>query len=144
MTRAHKIEAWVALIVIVLLVGGTLAIMRWGTRRPLSLRGAVLVQDADPHKQLPIAGVVISAGDLAVSDATTDSSGLFVLNLRKPIRRGHALLLHFRDPKYQPLDLKEFVGDQLYVVHLMPVSQVRAPDNQPVQKVTNIRVRYTV
>lgn len=91
MTRAHKIEAWVALVVIVLLVGGTLAILRWGKQRPLSLRGAVLVQDADPHKQLPIAGVVISAGDLAVSDATTDSSGLFVVNLRKPIRRGHAL-----------------------------------------------------
>ena len=50
MTRAHKIEAWVALIVIVLLVGGTLAILRWGTQRPLSLRGAVLVKDADPHK----------------------------------------------------------------------------------------------
>jgi hypothetical protein len=144
MTRAHKIEAWVALAVIVLLAAGTLAILRWGTRRPLSLRGAVLVQDTDPHKQLPIAGVVISAGDLAVSDATTDSSGLFVVNLRKPIRRGHFLVLHFRDPKYQPLDLKEFVGDQLYVVHLTPVPPVRTPDNQPVQKVSNIRVRYTV
>lgn len=144
MTRAHKIEAWVAAIVIVLLVGGTLAILRWGKQRPLSLRGAVLVKDTDPRKQLPIAGVVVSADELAVSDAKSDSSGFFVLNLRKPIRRGHALVLHFRDPKYLPLDLKEFVGDQLYVVHLTPIPPARTADNQPVQKVSNIRVRYTV
>jgi hypothetical protein len=143
-TRAHKIEAWVALIVIVLLGASTLAIIRWGKHRPLSLRGAVVVKDADPHKQLPIAGVVISAGDLALSDAKSDSSGLFMLNLRKPMRRGYPVLLHFRDPKYKPLDLKEFVSDQLYVVRLEPITQVRTPDNQPVQKVTNIRVRYTV
>ena len=144
MTRAHKIEAWVALIVIVLLGASTLAIIRWGTQRPLSLHGAVVVKDADPRKELPVAGVVISADDLAVSDAKSDSSGFFILNLHKPIRRGHPIILHFRDPKYQPLDMKEYVGDQLYVVHLTPVPPMRTPDNQPVQKVSNIRVRYTV
>lgn len=144
MTRAHKIEAWVSVIAIVLLVGGTLAILRWGTRRPLALRGAVLVQDSDPRKQLPIAGVVVSAEDLAVSDVKSDSSGFFVLNLRKPIRRGHRLTLHFRDPKYLPVDLKEYVTDQLYVVHLTPLPPPRTAENQPVQKVSNIRVRYTV
>ena len=144
MTRAHKIEAWVALIVIVLLGASTLAIIRWGTQRPLSLHGAVVVKDADPRKELPVAGVVISADDLAVSDAKSDSSGFFILNLHKPIRRGHPIILHFRDPKYQPLDLREYVGDQLYVVHLTPVPPMRTPDNQPAQKVSNIRVRYTV
>ncbi len=144
MTRAHKIEAWVALIVIALLSASTLAIIRWGRQRPLSLRGAVVVKDTDPHKQLPIAGVVVSAGDLAVSDAKSDSSGLFILKLRKPIRRGYPIVLHFRDPKYQPLDLREYVGDQLYVVPLAPVPTLRTADSLPVQKVTNIRVRYTV
>jgi hypothetical protein len=144
MTHAHKVEAWIAIAVLLLAGAGTFALVHWHVPRPISLRGAILVQNADPHKQQPIAGVNVSAGQLALSDAQSDASGLFVLNLRRPIRRGYPIVLSFRDPQYRPLELKDYVSDRLYVVHLTPVAAVAMPDNQPQVKVTNVRVRYTV
>lgn len=144
MTRAHKIETWIALIVTFLLGATTFSVIRWGIQKPITLRGAVLVDDPDPKKQLPIGGVAISADDLAVSDASSDSSGMFILHLRKPIRHGHPIVIHFRDPRYRPFDLDDYVVDKLYVVRLMPVAVKRPPQNGPQMKVSNIRVRYTV
>src|SRR5438477_1999344 len=144
MTRAHKIELWIALIVAVLLTAATLSVIRWGIQKPISLSGAVLVQDSDPKKQLPIAGVSVSADDLAISDAVSDSSGMFVLHLRKPIRHGHPIVLHFREPKYKPVDLNDYVSNKLYVVHLVPVAMARPAPKVPEMKVAHVRVRYTV
>src|ERR1700687_4481762 len=102
MTRTHKIEVWIALLVGVVLTASILALIRWQKQKPISLWGAVLVQDSDPRNQRPIAGVAISAGDLALSDVTSESSGFFVLRLRKPIRKGHAVVFAFRHPQYGP------------------------------------------
>ena len=144
MTRTHKIEMWIALLVAVVIAVSAVALVRWQKQKTILLRGAVLVQDSDPRKQQPIAGVVVSAGNLAMSDVTSDSSGFFALKLRKPIRRGNPIALTFRHVQYRPLEMKEFVGDKLYIAHLVPVSVKSAPDNQPRVKVTNVRVRYTV
>ena len=94
MTHTRKIEAWIALLVAVALLI-TLVVIHWPRRKEIILQGAVLVQDSDPRKQRPIAGVAISAGDLATSDTMSDASGLFVLRLRKPIRNGHAIVSPF-------------------------------------------------
>ncbi len=144
MTRTHKIETWVAVVVAILLTGSIMALVRWQKRKPISLWGAVVVQDSDPRKQQPIAGVAISAGDLAISDTKSDSSGFFILRLRKPIRKGHAIVLDFHHPQYRPLVLNDFVSNKLYIVHLVPLSNNPAPVNQPEVKVANVRVRYTV
>jgi hypothetical protein len=144
MTRTHKIEAWGALVVALLLTASILALIRWQRQKTISLRGAILVQDSDARKQQPIAGVTISAGELATSDVASDSSGFFVLKLRKPIRRGHAVVLDFRHSQYHPLELNDFVGDKLYIVHLVPLSTKVAPSNQPRVKITNLRIRYTI
>lgn len=143
MTRAHKIELWILFIVAVLIAAATLSVIRWGIQKPISLSGAILVLDSDPRKQLPIGGIVVSAGDLATADTVSDSSGKFVLHLRKAIRRGHAIVIHFRDPKYRPLDLDDYVGDKLYIVHLVPVS-TRPTPKVPEVKIAHVRVRYTV
>jgi hypothetical protein len=144
MTRAHKIEALIALGVALLALASTLALIRWQRQKPISLWGAVLIQNTDPHKQQPVAGVTVSAGDLAVSDVKSNSTGLFVLRLRKPIRQGHPLLLSFRDPQYRALDVTDVVANKLYVVHLVPIASTPAAKNQPGVKVGNVRVRYTV
>jgi len=144
MTRTHKIEAWIALLVIVLLAVTVLELIRWQRQKTISLQGAVLIQDSDPRKQQPIAGVSVSAGDLSVSDAKTDSSGFFALELRKPIRRGNAIVLDFRHPQYHPVEVHEFVGNKLYIVHLIPLSSKIAPSNQPQVKISNVRIRYTI
>lgn len=144
MTRTHKIEAWIVLSVALVALVSTVALIRWQRQKPISLWGAVLIQNADPGKEQPIAGVTVSAGDLAITEAKSNSSGLFVLKLRKPIRRGQPVVLSFRDPKYRPLDLKDIVSNKLYVVHLVPLSSTPAAKNQPEVKVANVRVRYTV
>lgn len=144
MTRTHKIEAWIALSVTVLVLASTLALISWQRQKPISLWGAVLMQNADHGKEQPVAGVTVSAGDLAIGDTRTNSSGLFVLKLRKPIRRGEPVVLSFRGPQYRPLDVNDVVSNKLYVVHLVPVSSTPAARNQPEAKVANVRVRYTV
>ncbi|MFZ0479737.1 MAG: hypothetical protein WAL71_11345 [Terriglobales bacterium] len=143
MTRSHKIEAWIALLVAILLTGSTIALIEWHRQRPLSLRGAVLSEDSDPRKQRPIPGVQVSAGELGLSQSTSNSDGFFVLKLRKPIRQGHAITLHFRDSQYRPLDVNDFVGSKLYIVHLVPLSTHPSPPDQPEVKIANVRVRYT-
>jgi len=143
-TRAHKIEIWLAVLGVVLLAFIALTVIRWHRLQPISLRGAIIVQDTDPRRQLPIGGVLVSADDPAHSEAKSDSSGFFVLSLPKPVRRGHPIILHFRHPQYKPLDLHDYVGNQLYVVHLVPLNNDHSPKDQPVIKVANVRVRYTV
>ncbi|MGA8301672.1 MAG: hypothetical protein WB817_19470 [Terriglobales bacterium] len=143
-TRAHKIELWIALSVALLAVAGTVGLIHWQRRKPISLWGAVLIANADPHKQQPISGVTVSAGDLAVSDVKSNSTGLFVIRLRKPIRKGHPLVLSFRAAQYRPLDLKDVVSNKLYVVHLVPISNTPTAKSQSEVKVANVRVRYTV
>jgi hypothetical protein len=137
-------RVWRATLLGIVLIA-VLAILFWQRRQPLSLRGAILVQDSDPRKQTPIANVEISAdGDLAPHLVSSDSSGLFVLPLWKWIRRGHPIVLHLRHRQYRPLDLNDFVHDGLYVVHLVPLTNEATPQNQPLVRVTNVRVRFTV
>ena len=114
--------------------------------KPLTIAGAVTVQDADSRKQLPIAGVVISvANNSGEAPTTSDSSGFFRLKLRPGLRRGQAVTLTFRHPDYRPLDLREFAGDKLYIVHLVPLSNKNdnAP-HRPAILVSNVRVRYSI
>lgn len=139
-----------AVILSLFLVTAAGALVIWYKKQPISLRGAVLVDNSDPRKQLPVAGVEISAtGSFGSLTTQTDPSGMFVLKLRKPIRRGHPITLHFRHPLYHPLDQNDYVGDQLYVIRLTPMNEQATPavpgaQAQPVVKVSNVRVRYTV
>lgn len=145
MTRAHKIETWIALIVTFLLGATALSVIRWGIQKPITIRGAVLVDDPDPKKQLPIGGVSVSTDNLAVTDTSSDSSGMFALQLRKPIRHGHEIIIHFRDPRYRPLDVNDYVVDKLYIVRMTPIAVKTAPQQSgPQVKVSSIRIRYTV
>ena len=114
-------------------------------RKALTLMGAITVKDADPNKEVPIANVEVSAR-LAWPQvrSTPMRSGFFALKLRQGVRRGHPITLQFRHPNYKPLDLKDYTGDQLYVVHMEPLArEVENVPNQPSVSVANIRVRYS-
>jgi hypothetical protein len=141
MTRAHRTGLWIGSTIILMIVG-SLLLFHWGTQRPVSLRGAVTVQDADSRKEQPIADVEVTA-DLATGAAKSDSTGFFSLELRGFVRRGHPLVLHFRQPQYRPLDLTDFVGDKLYVVHMVPVASMANSTGRPEMKVANVRIRYS-
>jgi hypothetical protein len=149
MMVARKSSFWILLVLAAGLIGVGLFFRRqhW---KPVTITGAVTVQDADPRKQLPLAGVEVSLAkktgenNAGETSAKSDSNGFFTLKLPKGLRRGQAMTLMFRHPDYHPLDLKEFAGDKLYVVHLVPLSRNADTSTRPAVAVGNVRVRYSM
>lgn len=115
-------------------------------RQPISLRGAVIRQDADPRRQSPIDNVQISvADDIAVAPTRSDFSGFFKVTLPRRILRGHRLTLSFRHADFEPLDLPAIVSNKLYVVRMIPIQRDAPADpNGPHISVANVLVRYSI
>lgn len=112
--------------------------------QPLFIRGAVIEQETDPAKQLPISDVEITAdGNTAVSRATSDSSGFFSLTLRPDVKPGTPISLKFRNSDYTTLDLNVVAGDEINIARMVPVRQ-EAQSRGPVVSVTGISVRYSI
>lgn len=149
MMVARKRSFWIllALVAGLICVGLFFRSRHW---KPVTITGAITVQDADPRKQLPLAGVEVSLAkkegenNAGETSAKSDSNGFFSLKLPKGLRRGQAITLLFRHPDYHPLELKEFAGDKLYIVHLVPLSRNADTSNRPAITVGNVRVRYSI
>jgi len=135
----------VAALIVVLLV-------RLNVWRPRSvtIQGVVLRHDEDPDKQLPLAGVTVTATDGMMTETTqSDASGYFRLRFRENFWPGHALQVMFRKSDYKDFDMTvplSYRGssDRLYVADLAPLAP--EAEEQPEKKevrVTNIRIRYT-
>src|SRR5580698_391981 len=122
MNRRKTITIWGVSILAILAV--TSAIVLLSRTRPVTLRGAVLRQDGDPNRQLPLADVqIVATNALGSGTSKSDSSGYFTLALPKGLRRRQAVLLEFRHDGYQPLDLNDFIGDKIYVARMVPIHQ---------------------
>jgi hypothetical protein len=145
MTRARKITIWT---LVIATLGGVLAAVLVAVHkaRPITIKGAVLSEDADPQKQLPIADVQITGTNgSAVSSCKSDAAGFFSLTLRRGLRRRQPVTLQFRHPNYRPLDLNEFVGDKIYLARMVPIShEARVQSDHPEVTVSNVRLRYSV
>ncbi len=140
MTNKEKLAIWIA---VALVVSGAVAYGAWRTRRVTSLTGAVLRQDANPGKQLPVANVDVSISDGSTAGvAKTDSAGLFQLKLRQRVHKGERMTLHLRHPDYVPLDIPEVVADRLFVIRMMPVS--KPADTRVPITISDLRVRYSM
>jgi hypothetical protein len=118
--------------------------------RSITIEGAVMQRDADTKKELPIAGVAITASD-GVKSATTQSeaSGYFKLVLQKGVLSEKPVMVSFRHPSYEPLDLsvqtkRLEIQDELYIAAMVPVpAKTATGPRRPEKVVSNIRVRYT-
>jgi hypothetical protein len=147
MGGGRKIAIWTAGMVILgtgLTVG---LIARFRSLRPISLQGAVVTQESDPDKQLPISNVSVSAtaDTLIVGEGQSDAAGFFKLTLRQGVRRGQLIKLRFRHADYDPLDLPVDKVAKLYIAHLVPISrQIPAQATHPDVIVANVRVRYSM
>lgn len=133
---------------IVVLCGGILA-AGWLTscrKGPSSLQGAVLERNVDPRKESPIADVEVTASVGSTSSATkSGSSGEFNIILRRWIRRGQPMVLKFRHPGYEPVELNEAVSDKIYIVHMVPLpSKIQPLPNQPQIAIANVKIRYSM
>ena len=143
MTRRKTIAIWAVLIVAILVAVSTVALLRH--RRPVTLRGAVLRQDRDPNRQLPLADVQITAVNaLGSGTSKSDSLGFFSLTLPKGLRRRQEVLLTFRLEGYQPLDLNDFIGDKIYIARMIPLHQDTVAESHTGSAVSNTRIRYSV
>src|SRR6201987_2819212 len=120
-------------------------------RQSIPIEGAVIRHDTDTEKELPIANVSITASD-GLKTVTTQSqaSGYFKLVWQKGVLSGKALVVSFRHPYYQSLDLKVQTGrlgtqPDLYVAAMGPIPEKSMTgSSHPEKVVSNIRVRYTI
>jgi len=117
----------------------------WEAHKLRALQGAVVMKDSDVRKEVPVPGVDVKAifGKVTVT-AKTDSSGLFVLKMPPGTRRGQPISFEFRRADYQPLVHQDYIGDQLYVIGMVPRSaSPAADDHRPTVKIGNVTVRYS-
>lgn len=144
MNRKRTVSWGITALICVGVVAGAV----WHSRvrhKIIVLQGAILVQDTDPRKERPIAGVEVTAIDSAqIQSVKSDSSGLFLIPMHQGAKRGEPILLEFRHPDYGFTEQKEFIGDKLYLVHMTPRVQSAADAAHPPTNVSNVTVRYSV
>jgi hypothetical protein len=145
MKIGRKPLIWSAAIVVVVAIVVAVIANRPRTR-PLSLAGAVMRQDADPRKELPLADVQVSAlsNGSVIGTGKSDASGFYTIVLRTRLWIGRAVLLQFRHADYQPLDQKDFIGDKVYVAKMLPLSHETNTAKRADVVVSNIQVRYSI
>ena len=147
MNATKKVALVAAVLAVLAGAIGRLPISGWSrptVAEPLYIRGAVVEQENDPAKQLPISDVDVTAADnAAVSRVTSDSSGFFSLSLRPDVKPGTPISLKFRSSDYKPLDLNVVAGDEINIARMVPVRQ-EAQNRGPVVSVTGISVRYSI
>ncbi|HEX5410285.1 MAG TPA: carboxypeptidase regulatory-like domain-containing protein [Terriglobia bacterium] len=136
-------------VVIVAAVGAFAAILlvvRPKRTRPVVLEGAVIRHASQAERQQPLSDVVITAREGSVTTSTqSDPSGFFRLVLPLSGSTSRPVLLEFRLPGYQPLDLPVIGGGRLYVTRLIPTpSELETQPDVPQVKVSNVSVRYSV
>lgn len=129
-----------AAIAVVVATAGILILLN----RPVTLRGAVIRKSDDPNKEAPIAGVAIMAKNGSIEAQTkSGASGGFELTVRRSLIRRHSLTLSFRAKGYEPLNITNPSGNQLYVAQMVSTQPETVPPDTPVVRITNVSVRYT-
>jgi len=149
MTR-KKIALWIAVAAAGVAAILFFAIRHWRPRWTI-VQGAVIRRDQDTRKELPIAGVLVTAsyGNERIS-AQSEASGYFRIVFPGTVLPGQTVHLSFRHPDYQPLDLPVMIRfrsslRQLVIAPMTPnAAHAESNSDGPASVVSNIRVRYTV
>ena len=144
MPTGLKLALWLV-VLSALAIAATVILSDVQKRRNITLHGAVIRDDSDPGKRVPIADATIVAITGGLTRQTkSDQTGSFALTLPKGFRRHQLVTLRFDHPDYHPLELDEVIGDQLYVARMLPLNAapMGAPAKSPPQVISNIRVRY--
>jgi hypothetical protein len=137
----------------VLLLGipASLLWVRHLKRLTITIQGAVITSNPDPRKQLPVAGVHVTAAYAGnVDRAISDSSGLFSFKFRKRLLQGRPMVrLTFEHPSYQTLTLTLQAFGDLTVAALNPIPRptniaINTPEPGPRQTISNVVVRYSI
>jgi hypothetical protein len=145
MAGKKTVAVWAVIVACVGIALTTVFLIRIVKKHPLSITGAVIRQDADTRKELPIADVQITAGSgPAATHAKSDSSGAFSIRLPRGVKVGQPVMLRFQHPEYQPLYMSEIASDNLFIARMVPLRhETRALPNRPQIVVSNVVVRYS-
>jgi hypothetical protein len=141
----RTVAVWSVIVTVVAIALAATFLIRIVKKHPSSISGAVIRQDSDTRKELPLADVQVTVGTgPAAARTSSDSSGFFSLRLPRGTKMGQPIVLRFRHADYQDLDLREVAGDKLYLADMVPLArEVRAPSQRPEVAVSNIVVRYS-
>ncbi len=127
-----------------------LSVRHWRPRWSI-VQGAVIQQDRDTRKEVPIAGVLITARHGNVSLTTqSDATGYFRVAFPESVLPGQTVDLTLRHQDYEPLNLQVPIRfrsslRQLVIAAMIPIPVPESTSAEsPSTVVTNIRVRYTV
>lgn len=141
---SKKAAIWGAVIV-VLAIALLLEIRNRLHKTRALIEGAILIQDADPRRQLPISGVEVTAtvGETIVQ-SKSDTSGFFRLTVPGELWRRETAELLFRHPGYQPVDITRPLTGQIYMIRMAAIAAnaVSEPPGPPVT-LKDVRVRYS-
>lgn len=145
MPERGRARTWI-LVILVIAIGFVVLMLGLPRLRPeRSLAGAVLMADADPRKQLPLANVDITATASGRSAHTRSApSGYFQLSWPSLIWQGQQVTIQFRHPGYQPLDITQPLNRRLCIAHMMPSAPGSVEPHTPEVTVANVRVRYSL
>lgn len=116
-------------------------------RATIQVVGAVIVQNDDPRKELPIAGVEITASDgVSVTRTKSDTNGYFAFKFRKRLLRVHPIItLTFRHPDYEPAEVTVKPGGDITIAKLVSTKPLKVVDiGGPKQTIGNVTVRYSI
>jgi len=137
---------WIAFLAVATAILVALPLWYLSHRKPIWLKGAIIVKHADPRERLPIADVDVTVeSDGIVATGESDSSGFFMIQLPAFVRSGRAVTLEFRHSEYQPLDVHELVANKLYVAEMEPLAnRLRGSVNGSEVTIGSLRVRYSI
>ena len=105
----------------------------------------MVVANADPRKQLPVPDVeIVARAGGREARARSNASGFFQLNWRAGVWPGEQVAIQFRRPGYQPLEITQRVGNQLYIARMTPSPSVGPESHRAEISVADVRVRYSM
>lgn len=116
-------------------------------RATIQVAGAVIMENEDPRKELPIAGVDVTASDgVLVNRTKSDTNGFFAFTFRKRLLRLRPIItLTFRHPDYEPVQLKVQPAGDITVAKLVSTKPVKPIDRAGAkQTIGNVTVRYSI
>lgn len=146
MTRGLKLTWLVSGIAIVacLIAGWVWLSPVVGKVTTMTFAGAVLMNDPDPQKQVPIPGALVKATlGKTVVRGSSDETGYFQLVLPRQLPN-EALMITVTHPSYFPLEQPRADPARLFIAKLLPTPETKpAANNGPQLSITNVRIRYT-
>ena len=142
MSKRKAIAIWTVLVLAILATAAAIALLH--RRQPVTLRGAILRQDRDPNRQLPLADVQITAVNTGKRQFQVRFFRLFHSETAERSTAPSGGYPRFPARRHRPLDVNDFIGDKIYIERMVPLHQDTVAESRSGSAISNTRIRYSV